>query len=125
MRSNQKKFHILFATCLIIILGFWFYCLRLNIKNGLSNDNKKSGLTFSELKNEISEILQKSPLTNNSETQNSVLNEIKGLNNNENLDNGVEEKQNEEIDGLKKLTDKLTEEIKRAQKDVNTENKNH
>jgi len=86
--SNQKKLYILFAICLLVITGFWFYSLKLNLQN-IKNSKTKSGLSFAELKQEINNIINKSPL-NKKEDQ---------------LEN----------DELKELTQKLAEELKNTE----------
>lgn len=91
---KNKKFYILLVICLIIIIGFWIYSLKLNIQNITNGGERKSGLSFTELKREIGNIINKSSLTKKDEKP-----------------------KNEE---LKELTNKLAEELKN--REVSEEN---
>jgi len=62
-----------------VILGFWYYSLKINLKNGLNTENNRSGFTLSELKQEISDILSKSPLTNKQEIKKDNINKDEQL----------------------------------------------
>ncbi len=87
--SKHQKFYLLFGLCILIILGFWIYSLKVNIQNISNGSGKKSGLTFSELKQEITAIINKSSLKKQTTDDRQLT-----------------------TDELKNLTDKLTKELK-------------
>ena len=98
MKTNLK-IYLIFTLIVLVILGFWYYSLKINLENGLSTENSRSGFTLSELKQEIADILSKSPLTTNKQQPT--------VNSN-----------NEKDEQLDKLVDELAEELKN--KDNNT-----
>ncbi|MBU4360507.1 hypothetical protein L6278_00760 [Candidatus Parcubacteria bacterium] len=74
-KNYNTKIYIIFFLIIIVILGFWYYSLKINLQNGLSAENNRSGFTLSELKQEISDIIAKSPLNKKPETENNNKNE--------------------------------------------------
>ncbi len=79
-KSKQNiQIYIIFALIILVILGFWYYSLKINLKNGLNTENNRSGFTLSELKQEISDILSKSPLTNKQEIKKDNINKDEQL----------------------------------------------
>ena len=79
-KSKQNiQIYIIFALIILVILGFWYYGLKINLKNGLNTENNRSGFTLSELKQEISDILSKSPLTNKQEIKKDNINKDEQL----------------------------------------------
>lgn len=86
---KNKKFYILLIFCLIIVIGFWLYSLKVNLQNISASSEKKSGLSFAQLKQEITAIINKSSLRKPTTGERQPT-----------------------ADELKNLADKLTEELK-------------
>ena len=71
-KSKHKiGIYLIFSLIMIVILGFWFYSLKINLENGFNKKHNKPGFTLTELKQNISEIISKSPLSKKSEKKNS------------------------------------------------------
>ncbi len=60
---TSKKILILFFICLVIILVFWVYSLKLNLQFEINRNESTQGMTFSSLKDEVLKIINKSPLS--------------------------------------------------------------
>ncbi|GEM_PF-2693771 len=97
--KQNLKIYAIFTFIILVILAFWFYCLKINLQNGFNTKNNKSGFTLSELRQEISNIISKSPLSKKSETEN------------------IKNNKNEQ---LNKLADELANELKNTATEINT-----
>ena len=74
MLFNKKKYNLkiyaIFTLIIVVVLAFWFYSLKINLENGINKKHNKSGFTLTELKQEVSNIISKSPLSKKTEIKN-------------------------------------------------------
>lgn len=62
MKKTNIKTLVIIILCIALVISFWLITLKLNLKKGWQF-SPRSGLSFEELRNEIGNILDKSPLT--------------------------------------------------------------
>ncbi|HPA25686.1 MAG TPA: hypothetical protein PLK76_02935 [bacterium] len=87
-KNNKTKIYILLGLCLLIILGFWLYSLKLNLSS-LNNNATNKGIGAKSLINTIVDIFKAHPLTEPEEKvttpveelTNKIAEEIKNQNN--------------------------------------------